>query len=218
MAIVRLLLIVLVLAAIALVLSRSGPSSAEDLRDVVGGHWWGPVIFVSIAATLVVLGVPGTFGTLAAGVLYGPMYGSMIAVVSASFGATAAFLVSRRLGRSSVEALHNPRSRAIDARLARSGSRGLLVLRILPIVPFNVLNYAAGLSGISTRSFVAGTVVGIIPGTIALTVLGSSAQEPTSPVFVSVVAVVVALSLTSVVVSRRFARRDVAACGSRSPG
>ena len=206
-----------VIVAVAIVASSYGPGSTDDLRELVDGRWWGPVLFVVLAAGLVVLAVPGTIATVAAGVLYGPIVGSVLAVISASIGATIAFAISRRFGRSAVEALLGPRGVAVDARLAASGWRGLLVLRLIPLVPFNALNYAAGLSSLSAPAYVVGTVIGILPATIALTVLSSAAQDPTSPAFVSAAVALVVLIAVSTVVGRR-SRRAAARGVEASPG
>ena len=117
----RLLAISVLVAAAALVASHFGPSSTQELRDLVGGRWWGPVLFVVIAVALVVLAVHGTLMTIAAGVLYGPITGSVLALVTASIGATVAFATSRRFGRAAVESMLGPRSAAVDARLGASG-------------------------------------------------------------------------------------------------
>lgn len=78
-------------------------------------------MFVVIAVALVVLAVHGTLMTIAAGVLYGPITGSVLALVTASIGATVAFATSRRFGRAAVESMLGPRSAAVDARLGASG-------------------------------------------------------------------------------------------------
>lgn len=207
---IRLLTFGTVVVVAALGASQLGPRSTQELRDLVGGRWWGPVLFVALAVALVALAVPGTLTTIAAGVLYGPVSGSALALVSASVGATVAFAISRRFGRAAVESLLGPRSSAVDARLAASGWRGLLVLRLIPLVPFNALNYAAGLSNLSARAYIVGTVLGILPGTIALTVLSSSAHDPTSPLFVSTAAVVLVLIVVSTVAGRRSRRVEPA--------
>lgn len=216
-AVLRLVAIIVVIATAAIVATLFGPGDADELRTLVEGSWWGPVLFVTIAVGLVVLAVPGTVATVAAGVLYGPVAGSALAVLSASIGATAAFAISRRLGRSAVEALLGERGAAVDARLAASGWRGLLVLRLIPLVPFNALNYAAGLSSLSASAYIGGTVLGILPATIALTVLGSSAQDPTGAVFVSAAGAMVVLVAVSTLVGRRL-RRAAPSPPDVSPG
>lgn len=205
-AVLRLLVFAGVVVSAAVTAAQFGPSSTQDWRALVAGHWWGPLLFVALAVVLVVLAVPGTIATVAAGVLYGPVAGAVLAVVSASIGATSAFWIGRRFGRAAVLALVGPRGAAIDARLAAAGWRGLLVLRLIPLVPFNALNYAAGLSSLSTPAYVVGTVLGILPGTVALTVLSSSAHDPTSPAFLVSAGAVVSLVVVSSILGRR-ARR-----------
>ncbi|MGD9792069.1 MAG: TVP38/TMEM64 family protein [Acidimicrobiia bacterium] len=200
---------VAVFVAMAVIASRYGSDTSRRLEESVRSHWWGPVLFVVVAALLIVLAVPGSLNTIAAGAIYGPVLGASIAVLAASVGATAAFVIGRRFGRSSVARLLGPRSAALDERLGHTTWRGLLTLRLLPIVPFNLLNYAAGLTSMSTRAYVAGTVIGIIPGTVALASVGGSAHDPTNPVFLSSVGVVVAMAAVTEVFGRRSRRRRV---------
>lgn len=203
----RLSAIALGLAAAALTAALLGPSGRDEFVDWVGGGWVGPLIFVVLYAALTVAFVPGTAGTLAAGALYGIALGSLLVVIAATLGATAAFFVSRRLGRASFTQLPSDRLRRLDERLSVSGLRNLLVVRLLPVVPFNALNYAAGLTGISTRDYVIATAVGIVPGTIAFTAVGASAHDPRgTPFFLSLTALAL-LVLVSGVLARRQKQR-----------
>jgi uncharacterized membrane protein YdjX (TVP38/TMEM64 family) len=201
----RLLIGACVLTVSAVVTSSVAADRLGDVRSG-GDRWWGVLVFIAFAASLVVLLLPGTVNTVAAGLLYGPVLGSVVALMASSLGATVAFHLAWHFGRGSIESILGQRTRSIDDRLAGASWRGVLLLRLVPLVPFNALNYAAGLSGVTAPAYIVGTVLGIVPGTIAFAAAGSSAHDPTSPLFAAALAFVVSLSLVTVFVGRRGAR------------
>lgn len=161
------------------------PSLAGVRHTVDGSGPLGPVVFVAIYVALTVALVPGTASTLASGALFGPFYGTAYAAVGATIGATIAFVIGRALGREGVRGLLGSRAPRIESALEHTGFSAMLVLRLLPVVPFNGLNYAAGVTGIAPRSYVAATAIGILPATAAVASAGSSATDPTSPQFLA---------------------------------
>jgi uncharacterized membrane protein YdjX (TVP38/TMEM64 family) len=166
-----------------------GPSSGELQRTVDQAGWLAPFAFVAIYVGWTVLLLPGVVPTLAGGALFGIVAGSLLTSIGAVAGATLAFFIGRRLGRVQVERLAGRRIGRFDEWMRRRGFLALLYARLVPVVPFNLLNYAAGVAGISARSYVTATAIGIIPGTIAYTAVGSTASHPGSlPFIVSLVA------------------------------
>ncbi|MBW3607493.1 MAG: TVP38/TMEM64 family protein, partial [Actinobacteria bacterium] len=153
--------------------------------------------------------VPGTLLTAASGVLFGVAFGTAVSVVSATTAATICFLIGRRLGREQVEQIAGERVEQLDDWIARNGFVAVLYVRLIPLVPFNALNYVAGVSAVDLRSYVAATAVGIIPGTFAYTALGGSFDEPTSPEFIAAVALIVVLAAAAPFVQRVGRRRGL---------
>ncbi len=131
-------------------------------------------------------------------------------MIGAETGATVAFLIGRRLGQAGVQKLAGQRGERFEQWLRTRGSLALLYARLVPIVPFNLLNYAAGVSGMSTRSYVITTAVGIIPGTIAYAALGSASAHPGSVPFIVTLSAVALLTLIAGAVSLH--RRRALAC------
>lgn len=111
--------------------------------------------------------VPGSLLTLAAGALFGLVRGTLLVFVAASVGATAAFLISRYVARAPVLRLYggDPRLRAIDAAIAREGRKIVFLIRLSPVFPFNVTNYALGLTSVRLRDYVI-ACAGMLPGTV----------------------------------------------------
>ncbi|HLP90613.1 MAG TPA: TVP38/TMEM64 family protein [Nostocaceae cyanobacterium] len=146
-------------------------------------------IFTYIIATVAL--IPGTILSLGAGVIFGVVWGSVYVFTGATLGATAAFLVGRYLARGWVakKIADNKKFAAIDQAVGREGLKIVLLTRLSPIFPFNILNYALGITGVSLPDYFFGSV-GMIPGTIMYVYLGSLAgnlamigteSQPTNP-------------------------------------
>lgn len=135
--------------------------------DWLRGHPLAPVIFVALYAAATALAIPGTILTLAGGALFGFYWGTLFNLLAANIGANAAFVIARNLGRDGVRKLMGDDSRALaklDSVVSRHGFQGLLTLRLIPLVPFNALNFGSGLMPLTWRSYAAATAIGIVPG------------------------------------------------------
>jgi uncharacterized membrane protein YdjX (TVP38/TMEM64 family) len=135
---------------------------------------WGPLAFVAGYAVAVVAFVPGSILTLAAGAIFGVAEGTLWVFVAAVLGSTGAFLVARHGARRQVERRieGDARFAAIDRAVAREGGKIVLLLRLSPVFPFNLLNYALGLTRGRFVDFVIASL-GMVPGTIVYVYLGA---------------------------------------------
>jgi len=149
------------------------------LEWVSGLGMWGPVIFIMIYIVACVLFIPGTILTLGAGVIFGVVKGAVIVSISATLGATAAFLVGRYLARGWVakKIEGNRKFQSIDEAVAREGWKIVGLTRLSPVFPFVLLNYAYGLTKVSLRDFFFASWVGMIPGTVMYVYIGSLAGD-----------------------------------------
>ena len=196
-------LVIVIATVIAFVLQPS----QQDVEDTFGGEGLtGPVIYAIAYALLVIVFVPATPLTLASGALYGAAGGFAVTMAGASLGALGAFALARRSTRGALESTSGPRLKAIEERLSGRGLLALLVLRLIPVVPFNALNYAAGASTIGTRDYLVATVLGIAPGALAYVALGAGADDPASPLFIGAGLLAIALAVGAHTLSRRVAR------------
>lgn len=136
---------------------------------------WGPVVFVAGYVAATVAFVPGLVLTMAAGAIFGLAQGTLLVFVGASLGATSAFLIARYLARDSIEKKleAKPRFSAIDRAVGREGLKVTLLLRLSPVFPFNLLNYALGLTKVRLLDYVV-ACVGMLPGTFLYVYLGSA--------------------------------------------
>ncbi|MFC4946085.1 TVP38/TMEM64 family protein [Pseudonocardia sp. GCM10023141] len=196
-------IVVVALVGVALVLS----GGIDDVRRLVAdAGFWAPLIFVLLHVVITIGPVPRTAFTVAAGVLFGSATGLVLAMVSTMIAAAAAFWLVRLAGGPFVER-HAHRSGVawLRARLDRSGLLAMISLRMIPAVPFSVMNYASGLSGVRFRYFLIGTLVGTLPGTVAVVVLGDAVtggQPPLAMLLTSVAGGVIGVA-GSLVAARR---------------
>ncbi len=151
----------------------------ESLTWVADLGPWGPLAFGLIYVAATVLFLPGFLLTLGAGFVFGVLKGSLIVAVSATLGATAAFLVGRYVARDWVSAKieGNEKFRAIDQAVAAGGWKIVGLTRLSPIFPFNLLNYAFGITKVSLRDYFFASLVGMIPGTVMYVYIGSLAGD-----------------------------------------
>jgi uncharacterized membrane protein YdjX (TVP38/TMEM64 family) len=138
----------------------------------------GAIAFIAIYILATVAFFPGSILTLGSGVIFGVVWGSLYVFVGATLGATAAFLVGRYLARDWVaqKIADNKKFTAIDQAVGREGLKIVLLTRLSPVFPFNLLNYAFGITGVSLKDYFIGSV-GMIPGTIMYVYIGSLASN-----------------------------------------
>ncbi|MDK9500929.1 VTT domain-containing protein [Streptomyces katrae] len=140
---------------------------------------------------------------VAAGVLFGVPAGLALAVAGTTLGAVLAFALGRSLGREALQPrLKGKVLAAVDRRLTEQGFRSMLLLRLVPGVPFQAINLAAAFSGVRLWPYTAATALGVLPGTAAYVTAGASASSPTSPAFLISAAVMVGLTLVTFVSMR----------------
>jgi uncharacterized membrane protein YdjX (TVP38/TMEM64 family) len=164
----------LAVVAVAVFFFRHG---LPDIRHTVAAAGlWAPVLFVLLHGAVTVTPIPRTVFTVAAGVLFGSVTGVVLAVTGTALAATIAFFLVRLVGGRFVERHAHHRAVVwVRARLDRSGLLAMVSLRLIPAVPFSVMNYASALSGVRYPPYLLGTVLGVLPGTIGIVVLGDAA-------------------------------------------
>src|SRR5512134_2247807 len=162
----RLLLLVVLLAGLVLAGREAAGLLPRFAAWVESLGVWGPVVFVLGYIVATVAFVPGSLLTLGAGAIFGLVQGTALVLAGATLGASAAFLVSRYLARDAVERrlAGNARFAAIDRAVGAQGRKIVLLLRLSPVFPFNLLNYALGLTRVSLADY-ALAAFGMLPGT-----------------------------------------------------
>ncbi len=141
-----------------------------------GAGWTGAAAFFLIYVLATVLALPALPLTLVAGVIYGPALGTALVSPSSVAGATAAFLLGRTVLRRRVMAkmAASPRLAALDGAVAQEGWRLVALLRLSPLIPFNLLNYALGTTGIALGPYVLASFVAMLPATFLFVSAGAA--------------------------------------------
>lgn len=152
-------------------LSRDGAMRGIEL---LRGSMWAPVIFIGIYAAATAFAIPGTVLTLAGGALFGVWWGTLINWFAANLGANLAFAEARALGKEGLEKLLGDRAGSLEKATRDHGFQGLLTLRLIPLVPFNALNFGSGLTSIPWGAYALATAIGILPGTAVYTFFADS--------------------------------------------
>jgi len=149
-------------------------SLADQLR---GMGATGVALFIVVYVLAVVALLPGSLFGLAAGFAYGPVGGLLVASPASVLGATVAFLLGRTTLRDWIrkQTARSPKARALDKAIGKNSFKLILLLRLSPLIPFNILNYALGLSDARVGRYVVASFIGMLPGTWMYVHLGSLA-------------------------------------------
>lgn len=139
----------------------------------------GVAVFIGVYIVATVLFVPGSILTLGAGFVYGVLFGTIWVSIASTIGATAAFIVGRYLTRDWVSGKisGNKRFASIDDAVGNEGWKIVGLTRLSPIFPFNLLNYAYGLTKVSLRDYFLASWIGMLPGTVMYVYIGSLAGD-----------------------------------------
>ena len=187
------------------------PERLANLRTAIEAHGaWAPALFVGGYVVAELLFVPALPLTLLGGLVFGPVWGIVYVWIAATLAAALAFLVARYLARSAVTRWTegHPRLAQIDAAVERHSWRILLVTRLVPLFPFNLQNFAYGLTRIPFWTYLGMTGLGILPGTIAFTLAGGALSGGSRARAVWTLAAAAVLIVLLSLVPRWLARRS----------
>ena len=177
----------------------------------------GYLVYVLAYVIVCVTFLPASPLTIGAGAIFGFVEGAIVVIVGATLGATASFLLGRTIMRRKIEAMaaNNPKFRALDRAIAREGGKIVFLVRLAPVFPFAYINFAFGLTGVRTLSYVVATFFGIIPVTLAFVYIADAATRTatadmsTTRLIINIAGVVIAIAVTAFVtrVALRAVRR-----------
>ncbi len=168
---IKILLIVAVVAAAIVIAKQTG--LLVLISDVQGLQLWisslgaiGYLVFIGLFVIACILLLPGSAFTIVAGIAFGPIKGGLLALFAATLGATVAFILARFLLRGMIVSKlgNNPIFKKIDDGVAQNGTSFLILTRLVPVFPFNLQNYAYGLTGLSLSSYVLVSLITMAPG------------------------------------------------------
>jgi uncharacterized membrane protein YdjX (TVP38/TMEM64 family) len=168
-----------ILVAVAAWLPAPSAVQLRDWAESVGP--WFPLAFLLAHIVVTVVPIPRTAFTLAAGLLFGPVMGVLIAVVASTASAMLAVLLVRAAGWQLNRLVRHRAVDTVNERLQERGWLAVLSLRLIPVMPFAVVNYAAGASAVRLLPYTLATLAGLLPGTAAVVILGDALAGRASP-------------------------------------
>jgi uncharacterized membrane protein YdjX (TVP38/TMEM64 family) len=188
-----------------LVVTVSGSlPSAEDVRDWGDGLGWaGPIVFIPAAAVGLCLFVPGPVLAGAAGLLFGTAGGTPVALAAVVLGAVMQMSISRYLAGDAAEHLLPERIKRFDRFIAERGFWAVFYMRLAPAIPYNLVNYGAGLTSLTVGAMVAGTALGSAPRTFAWVALGGNLHDLGSTEAKVAITLLVVMAVTGAFLARR---------------
>jgi uncharacterized membrane protein YdjX (TVP38/TMEM64 family) len=211
---VRFGLLVALVAILGVVTVLAHPNQHRLLHAAHSSHVMAPLLAVAGSILLVVALTPRTLLAFVGGALFGTTAGTGYVLVGVTVGAIAAFAVGRLLGRDFVAGHLRGRFALMERAVARRALTAVTVSRLIPIVPFGISNYALGTTSVRWRPYLAGTLLGAAPATVAYAALGSATAEgdPTGAAFAGVAAAVLGVggAIGTYLVWRRRPRRPAA--------
>lgn len=155
----------------------------EQLSAVRLDRWlaelgpWAPFAFVALYVICAVLFFPGSIFTLLGGAVFGPVLGTLLNLTAATIAAAVAFLIARYLAAELIERKVSGRLKLFLEGIDREGWRFVAMLRLIPVFPFNLTNYALGLTNISVMTYVFTSLITMLPGALAFTWLGHAGRQ-----------------------------------------
>jgi uncharacterized membrane protein YdjX (TVP38/TMEM64 family) len=182
--------------------------TAEGIKEYISSYGaFGPIVYMIMFSVI----PSGSIIAIAGGMAFGMYLGTLYTTIGAVLGATTAYYISRFLGRDAVEKLLKGKLQSFEDGVEKRGFQLILLLRLIPIIPFNVISYGAGLTKIKYTDYLLATMIGIIPGVIVFTNLGDKALDLGSPQFSLAIGMLLALTLGS-----WFLKKKVSVSGIRS--
>ena len=204
-----LLVLLIALAALTWKLSTwLTPQQLQQALQQTGG--WAPVLYIGLFILLPTFFFPVAVLALAGGLLFGLWWGSVYTFIGAVLNCAMMFLLARYVGRSQVQRLVEQKlspqwQRRLQMADGKEGFLLLIILRLIPAVPYNLINYTFGLTGISFSSYLLASAIGIIPGTFAFINIGDKTLEAGSPSFwIAIGLLVLLLALTGLLGKKLF--------------
>ena len=217
-----LLVLLIALAALTWKLSTwLTPQQLQQALQQTGG--WAPVLYIGLFVLLPAFFFPVAVLALAGGLLFGLWWGSVYTFIGAVLNCAMMFLLARYVGRSQVQRLVEQKlspqwQRRLQMADGKEGFLLLIILRLIPAVPYNLINYTFGLTGISFSSYLLASAIGIIPGTFAFINIGDKTLEAGSPSFWIAIGLLVLLRVVTGLLGKKLFPGQKNATSSKKNG
>ncbi len=206
---IALIVLLIMASGLALFWVFDGATSAAGVQARISSLGdWAPVGFILLYAIATVAMIPGGIFDLVGGVLFGPVWGSLINLAGATLGAAAAFLIARYIAGDWVERRAGPRLQKVVRSVETDGWQFVAFVRLVPIFPYTIVNYLLGVTRIPFHHYMLATVVFMMPSTVAYTWIGHASREAVAGDTANIRYALAALGLIAVVImAPRFYKR-----------
>jgi uncharacterized membrane protein YdjX (TVP38/TMEM64 family) len=191
-------LVAIVLTGFILARILNIPGESQIRTEVRHLGAYAPWTFMGIYALATLIFIPKAILSIVAGATFGLSHGLVYVLVGAVIGAIIAFLARESMGR--LAGRHLVR---LDTMIAKNAFTGIVIVRLIPVIPFTLINYVAGLTAIGLGTFAAASAIGMLPGTFVYVSLGAFGSHPRSWQFITAVILVLVLSMGSTIAMRR---------------
>ncbi len=171
---ILLLTIICIVATGGAIYLLGGIESAQIRAWLSSVGIWSPIVYIALYVVATVLVLPSTVLNLTGGAIFGAVWGTLWTSLAAIIAAIVAFTFTRTVGRETIAKRLSGRWQAMDAEVRQGGLFYMFAIRLVPIMPYGLVNFAAGLTSISFKDYVLGTTIGTVPSVLPFVLLGSS--------------------------------------------
>lgn len=155
------------------------------------------VFLVIFALKPLILIIPSNILSISSGIVFGPFLGTILTTMGFFVSGSLAFFIARVLGQEAVNKILRGKALNLNNRLEQNGFKVMFFLRLIPVLPYDPVSYAAGLSKVKYRDFIISSVVGVVPEVICYSIIGENAMNPLSPKFFIPLGVIVLATIIS---------------------
>lgn len=168
--------------------------TAEDIKNYISSFGlWAPLVFIMLFTLVPLTLFPDALLAIAGGMAFGLLPGFIYTMIGAACGATLAFMIARLAGNTVIKRFKNHNLKQLQNLFSRNGFFIVLYLRLIPLIPFDIISYGAGLASIKYRDFIMATLLGIIPGVLVYVNLGDKSLSLGSTDFYVSIALLIGL-------------------------
>lgn len=194
---VLLIIIIGVVAGFYFLVNLPNRISIDNLQAFIHSKGiWGPIVFFLLYAVTSIIIFPGALLSTTSGAIWGPFVGTLYTVCAATISSVIPFLIARYLGRSFITKLvRGSKIEVCDRFLTQKGFLSIVLLRLIPIFPWDVINYGAGLCSFSFHHYVFATLIGIIPGSLTYNLIGDSLGKPLDKTKIIIIGISITITL-----------------------
>jgi len=208
-----LILIIIIAAGIyaSIALDLKSKLSIEKIREAIqSAGIWGPLLYMAAYGFTSIILFPATLLSTASGAMWGPYLGTFYTVIGATISSSIPFVFARVLGRKFAERMlkKNKKMNVCDRFIGKNGFAAVLIMRLIPIFPWDVVNYGSGLCSVRFRDYFLATLIGIIPGSFTYNLVGSSIGQPIDKIKIILVTTLVIFMAAIGYIYKRFSSKD----------